>query len=240
MILIPGLNLRRLLKKDVLMRYFSPTSLVPTPAIKALDIYLKEGIHLPCNDSTTLCAALIGSTKNIGLVLTSSILSEHPFSFARRISTLDHLSKGRIGWNIVTSVTNNAAQNFGLDGIVPHDERYRWAEEYMDVVYKLWEGSWDEGAVIGDKSAGVYARAELVHRIYHEGERYKVAGPHMSVPSPQRVPVLYQAGSSKSGRIFASVTRKEHSCCSLPLKAPGRVLQMRVLQQKRRDVTLMI
>lgn len=170
----------------------------------SMDIYLKEGVHLPCNDSTTLCAALISSTKNIGLVLTSSILSEHPFSFARRVSTLDHLSKGRIGWNIVTSVTNNAAHNFGLNGIVPHDERYRWAEEYMEVVYKLWEGSWDEGAVVGDKVAGVYAHPELVHRIYHEGERYKVAGPHMSVPSPQRVPVLYQAGSSKSGRIFAS------------------------------------
>ncbi|MDQ1208315.1 FMN-dependent oxidoreductase (nitrilotriacetate monooxygenase family) [Acinetobacter baylyi] len=170
----------------------------------SVDIYLKEGIHLPCNDSTALCAALIGSTQHIGLVLTSSILSEHPFSFARRISTLDHLSKGRIGWNIVTSVTHNAAQNFGFESIVAHDERYRWAEEYMEVVYKLWEGSWDQGAVVADKESGIYSKPELVHRIYHESKRYKVAGPHMCTPSPQRVPVLYQAGSSKSGRIFAS------------------------------------
>ena len=170
----------------------------------SMDIYVREGVHLPCNDSTTLCAALIGSTKNIGLVMTSSILSEHPFSFARRASTLDHLSKGRIGWNIVTSVTKNAAMNFGLSDIVAHDERYKWADEYMDVVYKLWEGSWDNGSVISDAEAGIFAQPEKVHRIYHEGPRYKVAGPHMSVPSPQRTPVLYQAGSSKSGRAFAA------------------------------------
>ena len=114
---------------------------------EAWDMYIEQGIHMPCNDSMSLCAALVGRTKNLGLVFTSSILSEHPFSFARKVSTLDHLSKGRVGWNIVTSVSNNAAQNFGLDKLVAHDERYAWAEEYMEVVYKLWEGSWDEGAI---------------------------------------------------------------------------------------------
>jgi long-chain alkane monooxygenase len=168
------------------------------------DIYLKEAVQIPSNDSAALAAALIGATENLGLVFTSSILSEHPFSFARRLSTLDHLSKGRIGWNIVTSVSHNAAQNFGLERIVPHDERYAWAEEYMEVVYKLWEGSWDDDAVVADKQAGIYADPNKVHRIYHRGKRYQVLGPHLTAPSPQRTPVLYQAGSSKVGRAFAA------------------------------------
>ena len=168
------------------------------------DTYIKEGMQIPCNDTGALCSALIGCTENLGLTFTSSIMSEHPFSFARRMSTLDHLSKGRIGWNIVTSATHNAAQNFGHDQILPHDERYRWAEEYMEVVYKLWEGSWDEGAVLGDRANGVYADVDKIHRIYHAGEKYRVLGPHLVSPSPQRTPVLYQAGSSKVGREFAA------------------------------------
>jgi FMN-dependent oxidoreductase (nitrilotriacetate monooxygenase family) len=168
------------------------------------DTYVKEAVQIPSNDSGALAAALVGVTENLGLTFTSSILSEHPFSFARRLSTLDHLSKGRIGWNIVTSVSHNAAQNFGLDRIVGHDERYAWADEYMDVVYKLWEGSWDEDALLADKVAGIYADPEKVHRVYHEGKRYRVMGPHLTTPSPQRTPVLYQAGSSKTGRAFAA------------------------------------
>ncbi len=97
--------------------------------------YIEEGLHMPCHDPAALCAALIGATDNLGLTFTSSILTEHPFSFARKMSTMDHLSKGRIGWNIVTSATHSAAQNFGFDKIVEHDERYRWADEYMKVVY---------------------------------------------------------------------------------------------------------
>lgn len=171
---------------------------------EAWDMYIEQGIHMPCNDTISLCAALVGKTENLGLVFTSSILSEHPFSFARRVSTLDHLSKGRVGWNIVTSVSNNAAQNFGLEKLVAHDERYAWAEEYMDVVYKLWEGSWEDDAVIADKEKGMYSDPSKIHPIHHSGKRYKVRGPHMSQPSPQRTPVLYQAGSSKAGRAFAA------------------------------------
>ncbi|TQC44837.1 LLM class flavin-dependent oxidoreductase [Rhodococcus sp. WS4] len=168
------------------------------------DAYIEEGLHMPCNDPSALCSALIGATENLGLTFTSSILTEHPFSFARKVSTMDQLSKGRVGWNIVTSATHSAAQNYGYDKIVEHDERYRWADEYMNVVYKLWEGSWDDGAVLADRENGVYADADKIHRIYHHGERYKVLGPHMTSPSPQRTPVLYQAGSSKAGRDFAA------------------------------------
>jgi len=168
------------------------------------DTYVKEAVQIPVNDSSTLVGALIHATKDIGLTFTSSVMQDHPFSFARRVSTLDHLSGGRIGWNIVTSVSHNAAQNFGFDRIVPHDERYAWAAEYVDVAYKLWEGSWDEGAVLADRKANLYADPSKVHRIHHSSRRYKVLGPHLSEPSRQRTPVLFQAGSSKAGRAFSS------------------------------------
>ncbi|MGV1768139.1 LLM class flavin-dependent oxidoreductase [Rhizobium rhizogenes] len=168
------------------------------------DAFFEHGLHMPCNDTFTLCAALAGVTSNLGLVFTSSILSEHPFAFAKKASTLDHISGGRIGWNIVTSVTDNAARNFGFDKIVPHDQRYDWADEYMEVLYKLWEGSWDEGAMIADRENGVFSDHTKVHRINHVGERYKVQGPHLISPSPQRTPMLYQAGASKRGSQFAA------------------------------------
>jgi len=198
-------DLARLLEEGRFDALFLADVIGVDPAYKgSWDTYVKEAVQIPSNDSSALAAALVGVTENLGLTFTSSILSEHPFSFARRLSTLDHLSKGRIGWNIVTSVSHNAAQNFGLDRIVAHDERYAWADEYMDVVYKLWEGSWDEDALIADKRAGIYADPEKVHRVYHDGKRYRVMGPHLTTPSPQRTPVLYQAGSSKIGRAFAA------------------------------------
>lgn len=167
------------------------------------DIYAEQGIHFPVNDPTVLAAALITSTEHLGLAFTSSILQSHPFDFARRVSTLDHLSRGRIGWNIVTSTSRNAAQNFGFAGPVAHDERYRWADEYMAVVYKLWEHSWEQDAVLADRAAGRYADPRKIHAIDHQGERYRVRGPHLSSPSPQRTPLLIQAGSSTAGRAFA-------------------------------------
>lgn len=168
------------------------------------DAYFQQGLHMPCNDTFTLCAALAGVTENLGLVFTSSLLSEHPFAFAKKASTLDHISGGRIGWNIVTSVTENAARNFGHDTIIPHDQRYDMADEYMDVLYKLWEGSWEEDALIKDRVAGVYSDHTKVHRINHVGDKYRVQGPHLVSPSPQRTPMLYQAGASKRGAQFAA------------------------------------
>lgn len=198
-------DLVKILEKAKFDALFSADIIGVDPAYKgSWDTYIEEAVQIPINDSGALIAALISSTENLGLTLTSSILQEHPFTFARRISTLDHLSKGRIGWNLVTSVSHNAAQNFGFDQIVPHDERYRWADEYADVVYKLWEGSWDEGAVIADKAGNRYADPAKIHRIHHQGERYKVLGPHLSQPSPQRVPLLFQAGASLAGRSFAA------------------------------------
>ncbi|KQQ06183.1 MULTISPECIES: NtaA/DmoA family FMN-dependent monooxygenase [unclassified Rathayibacter] len=169
----------------------------------SLEVNAREGLQLPTNDPSVLLAALIGATEHLGLAMTSSILQAHPFEFARRMSTLDHLSKGRVAWNIVTSYQENAARNFGLDRLTEHDARYAQAEEYLDVVYKLWEGSWDDDASIRDKS-GAFSNPEAVHRIDHVGEHYRVEGPHLSAPSPQRTPYLFQAGSSPAGRAFAA------------------------------------
>ena len=168
------------------------------------DYHAQTGLQIPSNDPMVLLSALAVNTKHLGLAFTAAPLQEHPFNFARRVSTLDHISKGRIAWNIVTSAQENAFRNFGFDGLVEHDERYRWAEEYVDVLYKLWEGSWDEGALLQDRESGIHADATKVHKINHVGERYNVEGPHLVSPSLQRTPVLFQAGSSKAGRDFGA------------------------------------
>jgi FMN-dependent oxidoreductase (nitrilotriacetate monooxygenase family) len=167
------------------------------------EIHAKEGLHFPVGDPSVLMSAIAAVTESIGMVYTSSIIQDPPFDFARRISTLDHLTNGRIGWNIVTSATDNAYRNFGYDALLTHEERYGMADEYLDVLYKLWEGSWEDGALRKDKIEGVYADPALIHRINHEGKYYRVEGPHLVGPSPQRTPFLFQAGSSPVGQRFA-------------------------------------
>ncbi|MBZ4487709.1 NtaA/DmoA family FMN-dependent monooxygenase [Microbacterium sp. cx-55] len=168
------------------------------------EVYARHGLQIPSHDPTVLLGALAVSTTDLGLALTSNVAQNHPFNFARQVSTLDHISRGRIAWNIVTGTQDNGARNFGLPQLTDHSERYRWAQEYVDVVYKLWEGSWDDGALLKDKERGIYADASKIHKIYHEGPRYRVEGPHLPSPSPQRTPLLFQAGSSASGRRFAA------------------------------------
>lgn len=168
------------------------------------EVNAREGLQIPSNDPSVLLSALAVNTEHLGLAFTSSVLQAHPFDFARKVSTLDHISRGRVAWNIVTTHLENAARNFGQDQLTPHDERYAWAAEYVDVVYKLWEGSWDEGALLIDRARGVFADHEKIHKIHHVGPRYRVEGPHLSAPSPQRTPLLFQAGSSGAGRQFAA------------------------------------
>jgi len=164
------------------------------------DTYVREGLQIPSNDPSVLISALALATEHLGLAFTSSIVQAHPFEFARRISTLDHLTGGRVGWNIVTNFQDNAYRNFGLDGLTEHDERYRWAEEYVEVAYKLWEASWEDDALPQDATAGRYGDPARIHKINHVGERYRVEGPHLPSPSPQRTPLLFQAGASPAGR----------------------------------------
>lgn len=165
---------------------------------------VRQGAQVPVNDPAFLVPLMAQATKHLGFGLTASTSYEHPYSFARRISTLDHLTKGRIGWNIVTSYLNSAAVNLGLEKQISHDERYEIADEYMEVLYKLWEGSWEDDAVIVDKEKGLFTDPDKVHEIHHEGKFYKVPGVHLCEPSPQRTPVLFQAGASKRGRQFAA------------------------------------
>ena len=163
-----------------------------------------EGMQTPVNDPAMLIPAMAHVTENLGLAFTSSVLQAHPFTFARQMSTLDHLTRGRVAWNIVTTYLPNTAANFGFDGLPSHAERYDLADEYLDVTYKLWEGSWEDGAVKRDTERGIYADPAMIHPINHVGEHFKVAGPHLSEPSPQRTPLLFQAGSSTRGRQFAA------------------------------------
>lgn len=164
---------------------------------------LREGMQIPSNDPLLVIPAMAAVTKNLGFGATFSTTYEPPFAFARRMSTLDHLTKGRVGWNIVTSYLPNAARNFGHDTEVVHDHRYEIADEYLDVLYKLWEGSWDDDAVIQDRERRVYTDPEKVRYIDHVGEHFKVAGPHLCQPSRQRTPVLFQATGSPAGIEFA-------------------------------------
>ncbi len=163
---------------------------------------VRDGVQVPVNDPAFVVPIMAQATKHLGFGLTSSTTYDHPYSFARKMSTLDHLTKGRIGWNVVTSYLNSAAVNLGLDKQISHDKRYEIAEEYMEVVYKLWEASWEDDAVILDKERGIFADPDKVHDIQHEGKYFKVPGVHLCEPSPQRTPVIFQAGASSRGRRF--------------------------------------
>lgn len=170
---------------------------------KSVDVTLKESIQLPVNDPLLLVSAMAAVTKNLGFGLTANLTYEAPYLFARRMSTLDHLTRGRVGWNIVTGYLDSAARAMGLTEQIEHDRRYDQADEYLEVLYKLWEGSWEDDAVIEDRQARVYTQPEKVHYVRHSGEFYQVEGYHLCEPSPQRTPVLFQAGSSERGLQFA-------------------------------------
>jgi alkanesulfonate monooxygenase SsuD/methylene tetrahydromethanopterin reductase-like flavin-dependent oxidoreductase (luciferase family) len=152
--------------------------------------HVEVGLQIPSSDPSVILSALAYNTEHLGLAFTSNIVQEHPFNFAHKISTLDHASQGRIAWNIVTNPLANAAHNFG-QGLTPHDERYEWAQEYVAVTYKLWEGSWDDGVLLQNRETGIHGDFDKIHRIHQVGKRYTVEGPHLVAPSPQRTPLLF-------------------------------------------------
>jgi FMN-dependent oxidoreductase (nitrilotriacetate monooxygenase family) len=151
----------------------------------------------------TLLSALATATSRIGLIATASTSYNSPYNLARRFASLDHLSGGRAGWNIVTTAGAEAARNFGLDHEPAHADRYRRAAEFVDVTLALWD-SWEPDVAVGDKAAGVWGDGSKVHRAEHRGEFYRVAGALNVQRSPQGRPVLVQAGSSADGRAFAA------------------------------------
>ncbi len=162
-----------------------------------------SGMQFPINDPGELIPALAYATENLGFVLTQNILQEPPYAFARKMSTLDHLTRGRIAWNIVTTFLPGAGRNLGLAGLPEHEDRYARADDFVDVVYKLWEASWEDDAVVRDLARKQYSDPAKVHEINHVGPFYDVVGPHLTEPSPQRTPFLIQAGVSPRGRDFA-------------------------------------
>jgi FMN-dependent oxidoreductase (nitrilotriacetate monooxygenase family) len=163
---------------------------------------LKHGVN-PKHDPVPLAVLMAQATSKLGIVPTMSTSFYPPFLLARLCATIDHIAKGRFGWNIVTSGEDRAAQNFGMDKLYEHDERYAMATEYVDVVRQLWE-SWEPDAVVRDQETGVYADYTKVHTVDFVGKYYKSRGPLNTVRSPQGHPVLCQAGASPPGRQFAA------------------------------------
>lgn len=170
----------------------------------SIDAALRHGSMVPTNDPLALVSAMALVTRHLGFAVTANLSYETPYLLARRLSTLDQLTRGRLGWNIVTGTHDSGARGMGRSGVVAHDTRYDIADEYMSLVYRLWEASWEDDAVVADKAGGLFARPEKVHRIVHEGEHYRLDAVHLTEPSPQRTPVLFQAGASRRGREFAA------------------------------------
>jgi long-chain alkane monooxygenase len=190
---------------------------------------LHQAAQIPVNDPLQLVAPIAMATKHLGIGITASTSFEHPYTFARRLSTADHHTKGRAGWNIVTSFLESGAKNIGQGGLRRHDNRYEVAEEYVEVLYKLFEGSWEEGAIVRDREKRIFTNPDKVHEIGHKGKYFEVPGYHLCEPSPQRTPLLYQAGASGPGKSFAA----RHAECVFVAAPTKEVLRSYVAEVRR-------
>ncbi|SFM89941.1 LLM class flavin-dependent oxidoreductase [Methylobacterium pseudosasicola] len=195
------------------------------------EIALREGIQVPRLDPMLIVPTMAHATRHLGFGITSSVTYEPPYLFARRMSTLDQLTGGRVGWNVVTGYLDSAAKGVGLGAQPGHDDRYDRADDYMDAVYGLWEGSWDDGAVRLDRAGRTYVDPARVRRVVHDGPFHRVDAPHLCAPTPQRTPVLYQAGASDRGRRFAA----RHAECVFVM-GPNRAVVAGIVHDLRRAV----
>ncbi len=186
------------------------------------DTAVRHAVQFPSNEPTVIIPAMAAATRTLGFAATFSTTYFPPYQTAKLFSTLDHLTRGRVGWNIVTSYLADANANMGISEELGHDERYDRAEEYMEVVYKLWEHSWEENAVVRDIERDVFAEPARVHQIDHEGRWYKVPGPHMCEPSRQRTPLLFQAGQSGRGTDFAARHAEAIFCVHANIETSAR------------------
>lgn len=169
-----------------------------------IELTLKESIQLPSHDPTTLVSAMAAVTQNLGFGITVNLSYESPYQFARRFASLDHLTQGRIGWNIVTGYLDSAERLIGQKGLKDHDLRYEQAEDFLQLCYKFWEGSWENDAVLKDKKQRIFTDPSKVHQVQHQGQFYQSQGVFQVSPSVQRTPVLFQAGASPRGLTFAT------------------------------------
>jgi FMN-dependent oxidoreductase (nitrilotriacetate monooxygenase family) len=167
------------------------------------EVYLKHGIAVPRQDPAITATLMAAATRRIGIVPTFATFTHPPYLLARMIASLDQISSGRIGWNMVTGSSDVAARNYGLDRLPEHDLRYDMADEYMQVVNGLWD-SWEPGAILADEESGVLVDHTKVHAVDFEGRWYRTRGPLNSGPCPQGRPVIAQAGGSPRGRQFAA------------------------------------
>lgn len=167
------------------------------------DPSIRYGVVTPQHDPVVLAPMLAAVTRHLGFATTMSTMAHAPYVAARTFGTLDHLTEGRIGWNVVTGHNRAEHLNLGLEEIISHDERYDRADEYMEICYKLWD-SWAPDAIVADKEAGIYANPAKVKPIRHRGKYFRCEGPFQICRSPQGRPVIFQAGSSPRGRDFAA------------------------------------
>jgi FMN-dependent oxidoreductase (nitrilotriacetate monooxygenase family) len=171
------------------------------------DAAVRGAVQIPSHDPITVMSGLAATVSKLNLVVTASTTAESPFMHARRFATLDHLTDGRIGWNIVNSDNQNAlVKLLGLGEVTAHDKRYDRADEFVDLACSLWEGSWEDDAVEIDRERGSFADPAKVHPIVHHGKHFDLEGVFTVIPSPQRTPTLFQAGASPRGRDFAAAT----------------------------------
>ncbi|KAF2020215.1 HK97 family phage prohead protease [Aaosphaeria arxii CBS 175.79] len=170
----------------------------------SLDNCIRRAAQWPMTDPTIPISAMAAVTKNLGFAITASTSFEPPFLLAKRFSTLDHLTDGRIGWNIVTSWKKAAFKAIGLDTPIEHDQRYEQADEYLRVLYKLWEGSWSDDAITENIEKDEYIDPDRIRTIKHSGKFFNIESRHIVDPSPQRTPLLFQAGTSAAGSEFAA------------------------------------
>jgi FMN-dependent oxidoreductase (nitrilotriacetate monooxygenase family) len=177
--------------------------MVPDTYRGTAELELKYALYSPKHDPMPLVPLLARATKHLGIVATASTSFYPPFMLARLMTTLDHLTDGRVGWNIVTSSEDLAAQNFGMESLPDHDLRYDMAEEYVELVRQLWD-SWDADAVVMDRTTGVYADYTKVRPIHFRGKYHSSRGPLNTLRGPQGRPVFCQAGGSPRGRSFAA------------------------------------
>lgn len=194
---------------------------------------IRQAAQIPVNDPLLLVSAMALVTEHLGFGITTGTGFEHPYPFARRVSTLDHLTKGRVGWNVVTGYLPAAARNMGQTDQPAHDARYDHADEYLEVLYKLWEGSWEDDAVVRDKERGVFTDPNKVHHIGHEGTHFSVPGIHLSEPSTQRTPVIFQAGASPRGVRFAAENAE-----AIFTAAPTKAILRETVDTIRRELEL--
>ncbi len=191
----------------------------------------KYGVNAPRIDPSLLVSALASHTKSIGFITTLSTISEHPYHFARRLASLDHLSDGRAGWNIVASYLPSVGKNL-LDGapIPEHSERYVKTEEYLDAVYELLLSSWRDDALVYDKKKGIFADPEAIREINHEGKYFSIKGPAITEPTKQRFPLVVQAGSSEKGIEFAA---ENAELVFIDTKSTDKIPEIRKLAETR-------